>query len=110
MNFHARSVAWLLLVAFTTSAHSLAGEKIRHSKTTPSTTTRTTTTRYYQRPSNADSVAADVLIARPAWFAETVVGAGPFVVALPFAAASGSIEKTAHTLVTRPARATFRRT
>ena len=113
MNFQARFFAWLLLIVFTTSSHSLAGERISRSTTKRSTTERYTTERYtiyHERTFSADAVAADLLIARPGWLVETVVGAGLFVVSLPFAAASRSVNKTAHTLVVRPARATFRRT
>jgi hypothetical protein len=38
-----------------------------------------------------------------------VFGSVVFVAALPFAAASGSIKATAHTLVVDPAKATFTR-
>jgi uncharacterized MAPEG superfamily protein len=61
-------------------------------------------------PSNHfEAVAADVVIARPLWFAATVVGAGLFIVALPVAAMSKSVQKTAKTLVETPAHATFTR-
>jgi hypothetical protein len=113
MNSRLRFVAWLLLIAFTTSSHSLAGEKIKRTTTERNTTKRYTTTyrtyTYERRTYNADDVAADVIIARPAWFAETVVGGALFVLALPFAAASGTIHETAHALVGKPGRATFRR-
>jgi hypothetical protein len=50
---------------------------------------------------------ADIVIVRPACFAATIVGSCIFVVALPIAAISRSINKTADTLVVRPAKATF---
>ena len=123
MNSRLRFVAWLLLIVFTTSGHSLAGEKIKRTTTERTTTERTTTQRNttkryttyngrtytYRRVYSSDSVAADVLIARPAWFAETVVGGALFVLSLPFATASGTVDETAHALVIKPARATFRR-
>ncbi len=56
-----------------------------------------------------EAIAADVLVARPACFAATVVGTGFFVLALPFAAISGTVKKTARTLVTGPGRLTFTR-
>ena len=58
-----------------------------------------------------DSVAviADVTIVRPGCFIATVIGSAFFVVALPFAAISKSVKKTAKTLVVTPARATFTR-
>jgi hypothetical protein len=54
-------------------------------------------------------VAADTLVVRPVCLAATIVGSGLFVISLPIAAISGSIKKTAHVLVVRPARATFTR-
>jgi len=54
-------------------------------------------------------VATDALIVRPACLVATVVGSVLFLVALPFAAMSKSVSKTAHVLVVRPAKATFSR-
>jgi len=54
-------------------------------------------------------VAADVLVVRPICLTATVVGSGLFVLALPIAAISRSVKKTAHVLVVVPARATFTR-
>ena len=54
-------------------------------------------------------VMADVVLVRPACFVSTVVGSVFFVLALPFAAMSKSIKKTANTLVVKPAKATFTR-
>ena len=51
----------------------------------------------------------DVVIARPAGFAATVVGSAFFVLALPFALASKSVDKAAESLVVKPARVTFTR-
>ncbi len=60
---------------------------------------------------NADplEVAADAVVVRPACLVATVVGSAVFVVALPWAAASKSIKKTANALVVKPAAATFTR-
>ena len=55
------------------------------------------------------TVIADVALVRPGCFIATVVGSAFFVVALPFAAISKSVKKTAHTLVVQPAKATFTR-
>ena len=55
------------------------------------------------------STAADALVVRPVCFAATLVGSAIFVIALPFAAVSKSVKKTASTLVEAPARATFTR-
>jgi hypothetical protein len=55
------------------------------------------------------TVAADVVVIRPACLVATVVGSAFFVVSLPVAAISKSVKKTADTLVVRPAKATFTR-
>lgn len=52
---------------------------------------------------------ADVTVVRPGCLAATVIGSAFFIVALPFAAASGSVKETANTLVVQPAQATFTR-
>lgn len=54
-------------------------------------------------------VVGDLALVRPGCFAVTIVGSAIFVVALPFAAMSGSIHDTADTLVLHPAEATFTR-
>src|SRR5215216_2483142 len=54
-----------------------------------------------------EAIAADVLVARPACFVATVVGAGIFVLALPFAALGGNVKRTGRTLVGGPGRLTF---
>ena len=54
-------------------------------------------------------VAADALVVRPTCLVATIVGSVVFVVALPWAAASKSIKKTANALVVAPANATFSR-
>lgn len=55
------------------------------------------------------AAAADALVVRPVCLAATVVGSAVFVVALPVAALSKSVKKTAETLVVKPAQATFTR-
>jgi hypothetical protein len=52
---------------------------------------------------------ADVTLVRPGCFVATLIGSAFFIVALPFAAMSGSVKKTADTLVVQPAKATFTR-
>ncbi|HVM48013.1 MAG TPA: hypothetical protein VMU04_08295 [Candidatus Acidoferrum sp.] len=52
---------------------------------------------------------ADVLVVRPGCFVATVLGSALFVVALPVAAISRSIPRTAQVLVVTPAKATFTR-
>jgi hypothetical protein len=56
-----------------------------------------------------EAAAADVLVVRPASFIATVLGTAIFVVSLPIAAISGSVEDTAEALVFTPGRATFTR-
>ncbi len=55
------------------------------------------------------TVATDAVLIRPACFVATVVGSAVFVVALPIATISKSVKKTADTLVSKPAKATFTR-
>jgi hypothetical protein len=54
-------------------------------------------------------VVADVVAVRPACFVATILGSALFIVALPIAATSRSIKKTADVLVVHPAKATFTR-
>ena len=54
-------------------------------------------------------VTVDALLVRPGCLVATVVGSAVFLVALPWAAASKSIKKTADVLVAKPAAATFSR-
>jgi hypothetical protein len=63
------------------------------------------------RAANDNDIATitDVALVRPGCFLATLLGSAVFVVALPFAAASGSIRQTADTLVVSPAQATFTR-
>ena len=51
----------------------------------------------------------DLAVVRPGCFVATVGGTALFVLALPFAAMSRTVKKTAHSLVVVPARATFTR-
>lgn len=57
----------------------------------------------------AGSIAADILIGRPAGVLATVVGATLFTVALPFAALGRNIGPVARVLVIEPAVYTFAR-
>jgi hypothetical protein len=52
---------------------------------------------------------ADVVVVRPGCLIATAVGSVFFVVSLPVAAISKSVKRTAHTLVVKPAQATFTR-
>lgn len=57
----------------------------------------------------AFSIVGDLLIARPLLIAATVVGAGLFVVSLPFTAMGGGIKETGKALVVEPGAAAFAR-
>jgi len=63
------------------------------------------------RAANDDDIATitDVTLVRPGCFLATIIGSAVFVVALPIAALSGSVKRTADTLVLFPAQATFTR-
>jgi hypothetical protein len=69
----------------------------------------TTTTPAVAAEDKSLDVVMDLGLARPGCFAATVAGSAIFVLALPFAAMSHSVKKTAHTLVGVPAHATFTR-
>jgi hypothetical protein len=57
----------------------------------------------------ATDMVVDVVVVRPLGLVTTVVGAVLTVVALPFTIPSGSVEKSAHELIVRPAEYTFTR-
>ena len=59
--------------------------------------------------SDATSLVVDAAVARPFTFALTIVGSALFVVSLPVAIPSGSVNKAAKTLVAAPAKDTFKR-
>lgn len=69
----------------------------------------TTTPAFAAENTDPTSVVVDAAVARPFTLALTIVGSALFVVALPFAATSGSVDKAAHTLVVAPAKDTFTR-
>ncbi|BAN45985.1 hypothetical protein [Metapseudomonas resinovorans] len=52
-------------------------------------------------------MAGDVLIARPLLIGATVIGAGLFLVSLPFSALGGNVGEAAHELVGVPAQEAF---
>jgi len=54
-------------------------------------------------------VVADVVAVRPVCLVATILGSALFVVALPVAATSKSLKRTANALVVRPGKATFTR-
>ena len=55
----------------------------------------------------AYAMLGDLIIARPLLIAATVIGAGLFVVTLPFTAMGGGIGRTGHALVVEPGKAAF---
>lgn len=55
----------------------------------------------------AFSMVGDLLIARPLLIAATAIGAGVFVVTLPFSAAGGNIGEAGKALVVEPGEAAF---
>lgn len=61
------------------------------------------------REPNPEAMAADALVGRPLCFVATALGAAIFVVALPVAVITKSVNSTAKTLVGIPAAATFTR-
>jgi len=56
---------------------------------------------------NAFAMVADLVIARPLLIAGTAIGAGLFVVTLPFTAPVGATKHSAKSFVVEPARAAF---
>lgn len=64
---------------------------------------------YESYEKKAGTIAADVLVYRPAGVILTVGGAALFLIALPISAIAGGTKKTAHTLVATPFNFTFRR-
>ena len=67
----------------------------------------TSTPAFASGDTDAASVVVDVVVARPTTFALTLIGSVLFVVSLPVAATSGSLDKVAKTLVAAPAKDTF---
>lgn len=55
----------------------------------------------------AYAMVADVVIARPLLIAATIVGAGLFVVTLPFTALGGGVSRAGKALVVEPGKAAF---
>ncbi|MDH4607822.1 multidrug transporter [Pseudomonas sp. BN102] len=53
------------------------------------------------------SMAGDVLIARPLLIGATVIGAGLFIISLPFSALGGNVEEAANELIGVPGREAF---
>ena len=53
------------------------------------------------------SMAGDILIARPLLIGATVIGAGLFIVSLPFSALGGNVGDVANALVVEPGREAF---
>jgi len=64
---------------------------------------------FAQDGADAPMMVADVLIARPAGLVSIVLGTAAFIVALPFALTSGSVDPVARALVVAPFKYTFTR-
>lgn len=62
----------------------------------------------YRQP-YAEEMIADGLIVRPLSLGATAIGAGVFIVTLPFSALGGNVGGAAHRLVVEPAQYTFHR-
>lgn len=60
------------------------------------------------RPSGLE-MGADVVLVRPLTLAATVIGAGLFIVSLPFSALGGNVGEAGSTLVGTPFKSTFMR-
>ena len=58
---------------------------------------------------NGMAMIMDVIVARPLCLAATAVGSAFFVIALPFAAMTKGVKRSANSLVVAPAKATFTR-
>ena len=69
----------------------------------------TTTPAFASGAADPTAVVVDVVVTRPVSFAVTAVGTVLFVVSLPFAAASHSVNTTSEALVAGPARDLFTR-
>jgi hypothetical protein len=62
---------------------------------------------YQVETPKAFAMTADLLIARPLLIAATAIGAGLFVVTLPFSAGGGNIKEAANAFVVEPGEAAF---
>jgi hypothetical protein len=62
---------------------------------------------YSAEAPRAFSMVGDLIIARPLLIAATVIGAGLFVVSLPFSAAGGNIGEAGKSLVVEPGKEAF---
>ena len=60
------------------------------------------------KDADQELVAAEVIV-RPVCLVATACGFALFIVSLPFTAIAGDVDKTADTLIGKPARATFTR-
>ena len=58
---------------------------------------------------DAPAMAGDIIFARPIGLASIVVGTGFFLLSLPFAALTGSVDKTSQALIVKPVKFTFAR-
>lgn len=73
---------------------------------TPQAMARTNTTAIEEDPS-ALAMTGDLILVRPTMFVVTVLGAGLWLVSLPFSLAGGNAKQAGDTLVAQPAMNTF---
>lgn len=66
-----------------------------------------TTPAFASEPTDGMGIVADVLIARPVGLVSIVFGTAMYIVSLPFAIPSGSVEKAGKLLVSDPFNYTF---
>lgn len=64
---------------------------------------------FAEPPNDGMAIAADVLFARPVGLVSIVAGTAMFIVSLPFAIPSGSVETAGRLLVADPFKYTFER-
>ncbi len=57
----------------------------------------------------AGAMIADVVLIRPLGIASMILGAAAFIVSIPFTASGGNVDEAWDTLVTKPAKFTFKR-
>lgn len=58
---------------------------------------------------SAEIMTVDALLVRPLGLVATILGAGIFIVSLPFSALGGNVGEAGHALVVAPAKMTFTR-
>lgn len=62
-----------------------------------------------QEEITTENMVADALIVRPLGICATILGAGFFIISLPFSALGGNVKEAGQKLVAAPAKFTFKR-